>query len=107
MTQLEIQIPKKIYVYDEPVSMSNSFDGLARIVKEKLHKKPDSTDMYLFINKDRKYIKVLTRAVNGWVILAKRLVEGTFTHSKARQITAGELQKIVDAVTVETIETES
>lgn len=103
MGTLELEVPKKIYAYQTRIRMNLSFDGLAKLVRESMHKKPDSGDMYLFLNNKGEYIKILSYNKAGWVILAKRLTRGYFAKELISQktLTVNELQTLVNAITQE------
>lgn len=97
--QLTLEIPKKIFVHRTPVNMSNGFRGLSEIVREEHRKNPRGGDLFVFLNKKRTYIKVLTYASGGWVLLAKKLENGTFSTIVTKKSLLGEreLQMVVDA----------
>lgn len=101
MDKLTIEIPKKIYVYNEPINMCKSFNGLGELVSEELEKRPENGDMYVFLNRRWNYIKVYAYQENGQVIYSKRLSNGHFSEAlrTRRAISAKELQEIVDAIT--------
>ena len=104
MSNIEIEIPKKIYVFNKPVNMCKSFTGLSELVWESLRRKADNGDMFLFVNKQRTYLKILSYVKNGWVIIAKKLTQGKFKEmgNRQRQLTPQELQSFVDAAATET-----
>lgn len=91
----------KIYVYEDAVSMSKSFAGLSEIVSQKMHKKPDSEDLYVFVNKKRDYLKILFWYKNGSCIFAKKLPVGIFDAEGIEgNISLQAMEKIVNEVII-------
>lgn len=100
MKAFTIKPKAKVFVYDEPVRMSCSFPGLSKLVQQKLGKKPESGDLFLFMNKKSTYLKVLFWAKHGPCIFAKSLPRGFFPelHVVGQSLSIGELHKIADHV---------
>ena len=69
----------KIYVSKEVTDMRSSYDSLFVRVKEVLKHDPYSGHLFLFVNRTRTSCKVLYYDGTGFVILQKRLDEGTFS----------------------------
>lgn len=103
MNNIEIGVSKAIYVYKEPINMSKSFNGLFELVKHEMHKRPESGDVFLFVNRHGDYIKIFTWHNNGWLILAKRLAAGKFAMPTKKVIELEDLQRIVDAFVAQEI----
>ena len=76
MTQINFQADK-ILIADKPVDFRNSIDGLCRIVSEYLKDTP-AAGVYIFYNKSRNKLKILSWHGNGFVLLYKRLEKGKF-----------------------------
>lgn len=109
MQTVRIGIPKRIYCYTEPVNMCCSFNGLSKIVRTKMHKRPESGDLYVFCSRKMNYIKVFGLAAGGWTIIAKRLDAGAFPEEmfSGGALSINALQSIVDYVSdMRTIEAE-
>ncbi len=91
----------KVFAYTEPVHMARSFDGLSEIIVKKLKKKPESGDLYLFVNTKKTYVKVLFWSKGGFCIFAKRLDKAIFdTDSMDGSLSITSLEKLVDEVIV-------
>lgn len=91
----------KIYVYDEPVSMACGFNRLSEMVKKGLKKEPDSQDLYVFVNKKRKYLKILFYYRNGFCLFAKRLHNSVFDSEGLQgKITLADMNKLLNEVIV-------
>ena len=69
----------KIYVCKEPTDMRASYDTLFSRVKSLLTKDPFSGHLFLFVNRLRTTCKCLYYDGTGFVILSKRLEQGTFS----------------------------
>jgi len=58
--------------------MRKGFDGLSGLVRNELFRDPLSGDVYLFFNRNKKQLRILTWDKDGFAIYAKRLEKGTF-----------------------------
>ncbi len=68
----------RYYLYREPTDIRKSFDGLCGLVSERLGQNPMSGDVFIFINRPRKRMKLLRWEPGGFVLFYKRLERGTF-----------------------------
>lgn len=68
----------RIYLYNLPVDMRRSFDGLMAIVQANFEQDVRQGDLFLFINKRRDRLKLLWWDGDGLAIFMKRLEQGTF-----------------------------
>lgn len=68
----------RIYLYNLPVDMRRSFDGLMAIVQSNFEQDVRQGDLFLFINKRRDRFKMLWWDDDGLAIFMKRLEQGTF-----------------------------
>lgn len=68
----------RIYLATGPTDMRNSFDGLAAAARTVLQGDPMSGHVFVFCNRRRDLIKLLFWDRSGFVVLGKRLEEGTF-----------------------------
>ncbi len=68
----------RIFVYNPPVDMRRSFDGLMAIVQADFEQDVQQGDLFLFINKRRDRVKILWWDDDGLAIFMKRLEQGTF-----------------------------
>lgn len=68
----------RIFVHTEPTDMRKSFNGLSGIVKQ--HFKVDlfSGHLFVFFNRRRDYVKILSWDNDGLALWSKRLESGTF-----------------------------
>lgn len=87
----DITVAKNIYIACGYTDMRKSIDGLAAIVQEQFHLDPYSSSLFLFCGKHRDRIKALLWEPDGFVLLYKRLSNGSFqwprTESELKPIT--------------------
>ena len=69
----------RVYLWCEPVDMRKSFTGLIALTQHTLKESPFSGDLFVFINRDRSYIKALFWDRTGFCILAKKLEKSRVT----------------------------
>jgi transposase len=68
----------RIYLYAESVDMRKSFDGLHAIVQSEFPRDALGGNLFLFLNRRRDRLKLMTWEGDGWIIFYKRLERGTF-----------------------------
>jgi transposase len=68
----------KIYLATQPTDMRKSYDGLARLVKEELHKDVFQGELFVFMSRRKDRVKCLYWDRNGFCLWSKRLEQGTF-----------------------------
>jgi transposase len=68
----------RIWLSAQPTDLRRSFDGLAELVRQHLHNDPLSGHVFVFRNKRSDRVKILYWDEDGFVIVYKRLEEGTF-----------------------------
>jgi transposase len=81
--QLKLSSPK-IWLSTQAVDFRCSIDGLCEIVKNAL-KMDVREGVYIFYNRDRKKLKILTWHKNGFAVIYKRLEQGCFKLYKSEQ----------------------
>lgn len=69
----------RIFLYDQPVDMRKSFEGLGFLVDQSYPGTLLSGSLFLFLNRNRNLIKVLYFDGDGFAIWYKRLEKGTFS----------------------------
>jgi hypothetical protein len=70
----------RVFVCKKPTDMRGSFDSLYKRTKDIIGVDPKSGHMFLFINKNRNRVKILVYDGTGFVVIAKRLDKGSFSH---------------------------
>jgi transposase len=68
----------KVFVALNPIDMRKSFNGLYALVQTLLQENPLSGHLFLFTNKQRNRVKVLTWDGSGIWVCAKRLERSSF-----------------------------
>lgn len=68
----------KIYLATGVTDMRKSFDGLSAMARQVLEQDPLSGHVFVFANRRRDRIKILTWDRSGYWLFAKRLERGTF-----------------------------
>lgn len=72
----------KVLVYEHPVDMRKSFDGLYAVASQGAKEDVLSGSLFLFVNRSKTILKVLFWDRTGWCVVAKRLERGRFEVSK-------------------------
>jgi len=94
----------RIWLGCQPVDLRRSFDGLAEQVRQHLQLDPLSGHVFVFRNKRSDRIKLLYWDEDGFVIVYKRLEQGTFrwpalTEGQTRvTVRAAELAMLLDGI---------
>jgi len=94
----------RIWLGSQPVDLRRSFDGLAEQVRQHLGADPLSGHVFVFRNKRSDRVKLLYWDEDGFVIVYKRLEEGTFPWPAAAQgqervtLRAAELAMLLDGI---------
>jgi transposase len=69
----------KIYLASGVTDMRKSFNSLSALVQNEIDQDPLSGHLYVFCNRRRNRLKILTWDGSGLWVLAKRLEKGTFS----------------------------
>ena len=72
----------RVLVYEHPVDMRKSFDGLHAIASQFSQEDALSGLLFLFVNRSKTIMKILFWDRTGWCLVAKRLERGRFEVSK-------------------------
>jgi transposase len=75
---LSLSPATRIFVAVEPLDMRQGFNGLYTWVQTVLQEEPTSGHWFVFLNKRRNRLKILTHDGSGLWILSKRLEKGTY-----------------------------
>ena len=92
----------RIFVAVQPVDGRKSYDTLAAVVTATLDRDPLSGDLFVFANKRRNRLAILLWQTDGYVLIRKRLEQGTFAipHADATDmpLTATQLAMLLDGI---------
>ncbi len=69
----------RIFLYDQPIDMRKSFEGLGHLVDLSYPGSLLTGSLFLFLNRNRTLIKVFYWDGDGFAIWYKRLETGTFS----------------------------
>lgn len=99
----------RYFLYRTPTDMRKGFDGLSGLVRNELGMNPLSGDVFIFINRGRNRMKLLTWEQGGFVLYYKRLEGGRFEYPVASQsgqsaiITWDKLMLIVKGISLKSV----
>lgn len=74
----DITVAENIYIACGHTDMRKSIDGLAAIVQQQFHLDPFSSTLFLFCGRRRNRMKALLWEGDGFILLYKRLENGSF-----------------------------
>ena len=101
----DISIAENIYIACGYTDMRKSIDGLAAIVQQQFHMDPFASALFVFCGKKRDRIKILMWEPTGFVLLYKRLENGTFQwprdESELKPITWQQFRWLMEGLRVE------
>lgn len=100
---------REYFLYSGFVDMRKGIDSLSGLVKNELGKNPLTGDLFIFINRRRRQIKMLHWQGDGFAVFYKRLEKGTYevlpAENKADSIliTPEKLLFILQGVTLKSV----
>ena len=104
---LSLPTSVRIWLATQAADMRKSFDTLAELVRQQLQRDPLSGQLFVFRNKRADRVKLLYWDEDGYVILYKRLEEGSFHfpqgESTGVHIRASDLQMLLDGVDLDSV----
>jgi hypothetical protein len=98
---IQITAHMRIVVAVDPVDFRKGIDSLAAFCRQKLHSDPFSGTLFVFVNKSRQALRVMTYDGQGFWLCHKRLSRGRFAWnfcSKTGEVTslaAAQLQQLL------------
>jgi len=95
----------RIYLYRGACDMRKSFDGLCGIIRSELHMDPLSGSLFVFVNGNRKMVKLLYWDQDGLALWYKRLEEGKFlVPDRSGRIERRDLTLLLEGIVPQRIE---
>jgi len=101
---------RRIFISQKPTDMRRGIDTLSSTVSSELGHDPYAGDVFVFVGKDRRRIKILVWDISGYWLSMKRLEKGTFAAPPppaldvaghpVRQLSSAELQLVLEGVVV-------
>jgi transposase len=108
---IQITAHMRILVAVEPVDFRKGIDSLAVLCRQKLQSDPFSGTLFVFVNKSRQALRVMTYDGQGFWLCHKRLSRGRFSwnfrfqNGPVTHLAAAQLQQLLwnadAAITVE------
>ena len=77
---------RRIWLCVEPTDMRRSFDGLSALARNHLGEDPADGSWFVFVNRRRTMLKVLSFDGGGYWVWAKRLEAGRFAPVSGRGV---------------------
>lgn len=96
----------RFFLYQHPVNMRKSFEGLSALVELSFSEPILSGAFFVFLNRRKDQIKVLYWDIDGFAIWFKRLEKGTFSRreNNTSMITRREFLMLLEGVTPQRIQ---
>lgn len=101
----DITVAKDIYIACGYTDMRKSIDGLAAVIQQQFHLDPFANTLFLFCGRNRNRIKALLWEGDGFVLLYKRLENGSFkwprNESQVRPINWQQFRWLMEGLQIE------
>lgn len=82
---------RRIFLATEPMDMRRGIDRLAGWVESHLSADPYVGDIFVFLSRNHKRVKLLVWDVSGYWLCMKRLESGRFSRPRKRVLNTGEV----------------
>jgi transposase len=105
---LSLQDNRRYFLYQSIADMRKSFNGLSALVKQQMGLSLLTGDVFIFINKRRNQVKLLSWDNDGLCVFHKRLERGTFEIPQSRDstsvtLTAQQLRFILEGIQLQSV----
>jgi transposase len=90
----------RVFVREGVTDLRLGFEGLFGLVEQQLRQDPLSGHLFVFCNRQRTRIKVLTWDGSGLWLCTKRLEQGTFAWTDCGEIDAATFQALIEGLDV-------
>ena len=78
---------RRYFIYRCAADMRKGFDGLSGLVRNEMLRDPLCGDVYLFLNRNKRQLRILCWDKDGFALYCKRLEKGTFEVPIGSEIT--------------------
>lgn len=75
---LDLSNDTEVFVCVDPIDMRKQINGLVALVIDEFSLPPQANQVYVFVSRDRRKVKMLHWHGNGFVLLYKRLEQDKF-----------------------------
>jgi len=99
----------RYFLYRPVADMRKGFDGLCGLVHNELGQDPLSGDVFIFMNRRRNQVKLLSWESGGLAIYSKRLERGTYevpramSPGKSLEVSAENLLFILEGIQLDSV----
>jgi transposase len=101
---LSISHTQRYFIYSGLCDMRKGFDSLCGIVRNEFKMDPLGGDVFIFISRSRRRIKLLQWQCDGFALYYKRLEKGTFELPKNQvEITSQQLMLIMEGIQLSSV----
>ena len=99
---------RRYFLYCAATDMRKSFDGLSGLVHQQMKQRVVGGDVFIFLNKRRNQVKLLSWEKDGLAVFHKRLEKGTFELPSSDgesvvHLTSLQLRLILDGIQLKSI----
>lgn len=94
---IQVTSHMRIFVATHPIDMRKGIDGVAQVCRETLSSDPMTGAVFVFTNRSRKMIRLLSYDGQGYWLCSKRLSQGRFPfwpRSGTAQVTGIEAHEV-------------
>ena len=90
----------RIFLYNDPINMRNSFEGLSKVLEKVFSEKLTEGSFFVFLNKKQDRMKILYWDIDGLAIWYKRLEKGKFLkRTSTSEINRREFFMLLEGIT--------
>jgi transposase len=93
----------RVFLCRDATDMRNSYDGLTCLCRNVLGQDPASGHLFVFFNRRREQVKILSWDRTGWAIWSKRLEKGRFQACDRSELSASDLSLILDGIDLKSV----
>lgn len=88
----------RIFLCKEPINMRKSFEGLSTVVEQLFPGELLSGALFVFLNRGRSHMKILSWDRDGLTIWYKRLEKGSFSRNEKGSLDRREFVMLLEGI---------